>query len=207
MPRIGMQALRRKALIAATIDEIGARGSLDVTVAQIAHRAGVSSALAHHYFGSKEQLFLAAMRQTLAQYGTEVRGGLKAARDPRARVEAIVRAGFSQTNFRSAVLAAWLNFYVLARVSPRAKRLLTIYQRRLASNLSHALRPLAGEASPELAETLAALIDGVYLHEGLGEGTPDGALATRRVLACLDAELAARGPSGAKTRERDLIDS
>ncbi|REC58187.1 transcriptional regulator BetI [Rhodosalinus sediminis] len=202
MPRIGMQPVRRKALIAATIDEIGARGSLDVTVARIARRAGVSSALAHHYFGNKEQLFLAAMRQTLSDYRAEVRAGLSAARGPRGRVEAIVRAGFSEDHFRPAVLAAWLNFYVLARTSRQAERLLTVYHRRIVANLSHALRPLAGDAARDIAETLAAVIDGVYLREGLGEGAPDGAAATRRVLGVLDAELAARGGAGAQNKDR-----
>lgn len=50
MPRTGMETERRASLVDATIAEIGRMGSLDVTVSQIARRAGVSSALAHHYF-------------------------------------------------------------------------------------------------------------------------------------------------------------
>ena len=56
MPRVGMEPIRREALVKATIAEIGQAGSLDVTVAQIARRAGMSSALAHHYFGGKEDM-------------------------------------------------------------------------------------------------------------------------------------------------------
>jgi TetR/AcrR family transcriptional repressor of bet genes len=52
MPKLGMEPIRRAALVSATISEIGRAGSLDVTVSQIARRAGMSSALAHHYFGS-----------------------------------------------------------------------------------------------------------------------------------------------------------
>ena len=62
MPKTGMEPIRKSALLQATIAEIGARGSLDVTVGQIARRAGMSSALAHHYFGGKVQIFIAAMR-------------------------------------------------------------------------------------------------------------------------------------------------
>ena len=47
-PRVGVTEMRRRALISAALREIADRGTLDVTVAQIAHRAGVSSALAHH---------------------------------------------------------------------------------------------------------------------------------------------------------------
>ncbi len=48
MPRVGMEPIRRKALIEAAIETIGAQGNLDVTMSQIARSAGVSPALAHH---------------------------------------------------------------------------------------------------------------------------------------------------------------
>ncbi|MBS0565011.1 MAG: transcriptional regulator BetI, partial [Proteobacteria bacterium] len=46
MPKVGMEPIRKAALVKATIVEIGRTGSLDVTVSQIAKRAGMSSALA-----------------------------------------------------------------------------------------------------------------------------------------------------------------
>lgn len=190
MPKLGMEPIRRAALVDATIAEIGAQGSLDITVAQIARRAGMSSALAHHYFGGKEQIFLAAMRHTLTLYGAEVRGALAMAATPRARVEAVIRAGFGPANFRPAVIAAWLNFYVLARTVPEAKRLLSIYHARLRSNLVHDLRPLVGDRARDTADRIAGLIDGLYLHEGLSPRAPDGKRAATLVLAALDRELA-----------------
>ena len=99
LPKKGMEQIRKTSLIEAAIAEIGARGTLNVTVNQIAGRAGVSSALAHHYFGGKEDLFLEAMRHTLRVYSHEVLTFLKEADTPRARLEAIVRAGFSPMNF------------------------------------------------------------------------------------------------------------
>ena len=77
MPKVGMEPIRRDALVKATIAEIGAAQSLDVTVGQIARRAGMSSALAHHYFGGKDQIFLAAMRYILTEYSAEVRRELR----------------------------------------------------------------------------------------------------------------------------------
>jgi TetR/AcrR family transcriptional repressor of bet genes len=149
MPKLGMEPIRRSALVEATIHEIGARGTLDVTVSQIARRAGMSPALAHHYFGSKEQIFTAAMRHILSLYGAEVRGALIMAKTPRERIEAIIRASFSPRQFRPETVSAWLNFYVQAQKSNEAKRLLNVYQRRLRSNLNHAFRQIApGEARP-----------------------------------------------------------
>ncbi len=189
MPKLGMEPIRRAALVKATIDAIGEAGTLDVTVAQIARRAGMSSALAHHYFGGKEQIFLAAMRHTLTVYGAEVRGALAMADTPNARIEAIVRASFSNSNFRREVIATWLNFYVLAQTSAQANRLLCIYQHRLRSNLRHGLRPLIGARADQVADRLAALIDGFYLRHTLGRETPDGAAAVAQILGYLGLEM------------------
>lgn len=190
MPKLGMEPIRRAALVKATIAEIGRTGSLEVTVSQIAKRAGMSSALAHHYFGSKEQIFLAAMRHVLTVYGAEVRGALLMAEGPRDRLAAVIRAGFGPANFRPEVIAAWLNFYVLARTSTDAGRLLAVYQRRLRSNLLHDLRPLIGAHAPDAADRIAGLIDGLYLHKGLCQRADGGQDATRLVLHALDLELA-----------------
>lgn len=185
MPKLGMEPIRKEALVKAAIVEIGRAGSLDVTVSQIARRAGMSPALAHHYFGSKEEMFLAAMRHVLTLYGAEVRGALAAAEGPEERLRAILRASFSPGNFRREAVGAWLNFWVLAQSQPQARRLLAIYQGRLRSNLRGALRPIAGARANEIAEGLGALIDGLYLREVLKTGAPDGKTAAATALAYL----------------------
>lgn len=170
MPKVGMEPVRRAALVEATIAEIGAAGSLDVTVGQIAKRAGMSSALAHHYFGGKDQIFLAAMRQIMRDFGAEVVSALKAARTPRARAEALILASFAPSSFAPASVGAWMTLYAQAATHPETHHLLRIYQRRLQANLTHALRPLS--ASPRAdAEMLGALIDGLYLRAALAEET------------------------------------
>lgn len=185
MPRLGMEPIRRDALVKATIAEIGETGSLDVTVARIARRAGVSSGLAHHYFGGKEDLLLAAMRHILRQYGVAVRAALAGVDAPRARLAAIVDVSFGPEHFEPAVIAAWLNFYVHAQSAPGARRLLAIYQGRLRSNLRHAARPILGAEAEALAEMLAAMIDGLYIRHALGTA-PDGAAARARTMALVD---------------------
>ena len=188
MPKLGMEPIRKEALVKATISEIGRTGSLDVTVSQIARRAGMSSALAHHYFGSKEDIFLAAMRHVLSLYGAEVRVALAGATGPRARLDAVLAASFGPENFRREAVSAWLNFWVMAQSVPGARRLLAIYQRRLRSNLLCCLRPLAGDRAERIADGLGALIDGLYLREALKSGPPDAAAAVAMARAYLDAE-------------------
>ncbi|MDH2325385.1 transcriptional regulator BetI [Cereibacter sp. SYSU M97828] len=189
MPKLGMEPIRKAELIKATIIEIGHRRSLDVTVGQIAKRAGMSSALAHHYFGGKEAIFLAAMRHILTLYGAEVRRELAGAVGPEERLVAILRASFSAENFRREIISAWLNFYVLAQTVPEAKRLLMIYQRRLHSNLVDCLRPRAGARATSIAAGVGALIDGVYLRHALAEVNPDPGGSVAMVLDHIQFEL------------------
>ncbi|MEX1235177.1 MAG: transcriptional regulator BetI [Roseovarius sp.] len=182
MPKIGMEPIRRAALVSATISEIGARGSLDVTVAQIARRAGVSAGLAHHYFGSKEQIFAAAMRHILTLYAAQVRGALVMATCPRTRIEAIIRASFTAMSTRPEHIAAWLNFYVQARKSPETARLLSIYHRRLQSNLHHAFAQIVPARADMLARGAAAMIDGLYCRHATGADAHVSARAVETLL-------------------------
>ena len=72
---------------------------------------------------------------------------------------------------------------------PEAKRLLTIYQARMRSNLVYGLRPLLGARALEVAARIAALIDGVYLRQSLVKAVPDQSEAAGQVIAYLNFEL------------------
>ena len=194
MPKLGMEPIRRSALVEATISEIGERGTLDVTVSQIAKRAGMSSGLAHHYFGSKEQMFAAAMRHILTLYGAEVRGAMAMAKSPRERIEAIIRASFGVAQFRPEMVSAWLNFYVQAQKSQAARRLLHIYQRRVRSNLHHAFRQIAGAEALTLTRGLAAMIDGLYIRQALRADLMSPGAAVDVLMHYLDTSLAQSTP-------------
>jgi TetR/AcrR family transcriptional repressor of bet genes len=185
-----MEPVRRRALIDATISAIGERGSLDVTMSEIAGRAGVSSALAHHYFGAKEELLQATMRHLLAELNADAKQALAAARTPRDRVSAVIAVNFSEKQFRPETIAAWLAFYVEAQKSPALRRLLRVYARRLHSNLVSGLTGVMprGEAERS-AEAMAALIDGFYIRRALKDGTPNAASAIALVEDYLETRL------------------
>ncbi len=118
------------------------------------------------------------MRHILAEYGEEVRARLAEARSPRDRAAAIVIASFDETCFDPATVNAWMTLYAAAPTNAGTRRLLRLYQRRLRSNLRHALRPISINAEAD-AETMAALIDGLYLRAALSEsGTASAARAS-----------------------------
>lgn len=174
MPKTGMEPIRRRALISAAIETIHDRGYCHVTVGQIARRAGVSPALAHHYFGSKDHLLAETMRHLLQELGKAIVAKLRRARTPRQRVSAVIAGNFATDQFRPATISAWLAFYVQAQTVEEARRLHRIYARRLKSNLVHSLKALMpGKDAAETAEGAAALIDGLWIRYALGDGRPD----------------------------------
>ncbi len=167
MPKLGMQPIRSSALIEAVITEIGKSGTMDVTVSQIARRAGMSSALAHHYFGSKNSMFVAAMRHIMTKFHREVRQNLAGKTEAKERVETLICTSFSETNLQPDTTSAWLNFYVFAQKSGEVSRLLRVYHNRLESNLRHELRQLVPGKEAIVAEGIAAIIDGAYIRRVL----------------------------------------
>ena len=196
MPKVGMEPLRKRELIDAAIRTIGQRGSLDVTVAEIAHEAGVSPALAHHYFGGKEQLILATMRHLLKELGRDLLSALQTAATPAARIAAIIAVNFSASQFAPQTVAAWLTFYVHAQKSEDTRRLLRVYARRMHSNLVHALQQLTRrDTAMQIAEGAGAMIDGLYIRHALRNGAPEAANALALVEDYVTTKLAAAGAS------------
>ena len=168
MPKVGMEPVRRKALVDAAMRVIGDHGSLTVTMSEIAKEAGVSPALAHHYFGSKEQLLIETVSVHLQRLRDSVVTALRAARTPREKLSAVIRVSFQADQFAPETIAAWLAFYAEAQRSEETRRFLVIYARRLHSNLVANLKALcpAGDAE-RIAEGAAAMIDGLYIRQSL----------------------------------------
>ncbi len=193
MPKVGMEPVRRKALVDAALRAIGENGSLSVPMAEIARHAGVSAALAHHYFGSKDQLLIETIRSLLRQLRADAVAALKAAETPRARVSAIIRVNFQAHQFAPETVAAWLAFYSEAQRSEAVRRLLVTYARRLRSNFISSLRPLAGaDDAARIAEGAAAMIDGLYIRQGLKSAPISIAASQALVEDYVTAELALR---------------
>ncbi|WP_457582567.1 transcriptional regulator BetI [Ensifer canadensis] len=168
MPKVGMEPVRRKALVDAALRVIGDQGTLAVTMSDIARRAGVSPALAHHYFGSKEQLLIETVRSLLRQLRDDTVTALNAATTPRDKLSALIRVSFQASQFAPDTIAAWLAFYSEAQRSEDVRRFLVVYARRLRSNLIASLKALCPVDDAErIAEGAAAMIDGLYIRQSL----------------------------------------
>lgn len=180
MPKVGMQPIRRRQLIDATLATINEVGLHDATIAQIARRAGVSTGIISHYFKDKNGLLEATMRDITTQLRDAVLGRLKAlpASDTQARLCAIVAGNFDDTQVNSAATKAWLDFWASSMHQPMLNRLQQISSRRLQSTIVAEFRRDLPKAQARVAGYgLTALIDGLWLRAALSGKPFDRTLA------------------------------
>ena len=192
MKRIEPEDLRRRQLIAATIDTMAAEGFAATTLALIGQKAGVSPGLIAHYFADKDGLLEATLRSLAARLAGGLSSRLRAARTPRERVQAVIEATLAPEEFDARTCSVWLAFWGQVLHSVRLKRVQNIYQGRLLSNLRHGLKQIVptGEAD-SLALAIAAMIDGLWLRAALSspQETDSGA-ARAMASAFIDNEIA-----------------
>mgnify|MGYP006422787323 CR=1 FL=1 len=191
MPKIGMQPVRKRQLIDATIATIHEHSFAEATIARIARRAGLSPGIIAHYFGGKDALLAATMRHLLTELLRDATERLKRARSPMERVDAVVSANFGPSQFTNEVIAAWFAFWGQVPHSPELRRLNDVYMGRTRSNLAHALgMTIDREAADRIASVAACMIDGIWVRAALTESRPDGAAATAMVMAYIRDALA-----------------
>ncbi|MBB3570837.1 transcriptional regulator BetI [Rhizobium sp. BK491] len=160
-----MRADRRKALVDATVKAIYQYGFAGITVANIASIAGISAGNVHHYFGGKDALLGEAMRVRLESVRIETVRRMAGATTPLERLHAIIESNFLPSVFSREVCVAWLHFAAHSTHDERLRRLSRINARRLKSNLVADLKVLVGkEKALVTAETLTAMIDGMWMH-------------------------------------------
>jgi TetR/AcrR family transcriptional regulator, transcriptional repressor of bet genes len=189
MPKLGMEPIRRRQLIDATIVSIGRYGLADTTVQRISREAGVSSGIIHHYFGGKNELLEATMRRLLQRLHDDVVTALAPARTAEERLIAVIESNFAASQFQAGVISAWLAFWAEAPHVPALGRLQRLNVRRLHSNLMYSLRHLLPvERALQTARGLAALIDGLWLRAAL-DGSLDGTRAREIAIAYLRGQL------------------
>ena len=195
MPKKGIEPVRREQLIRATFQTIDEIGLADATVATIARKAGLSTGIVAHYFGDKDGLLNAAMRQILRELKSAVaRFRDTCADDPRAQLRAIVDGNFDDSQTNGTAMRVWLTFWAASMHQPELARLQRINDQRLYSNLAHQFhRALPAGRARDAARGLAAMIDGLWLRGSLVGGPFDTAAARALAYAYIDFQLQPEG--------------
>ncbi|MFJ7075827.1 TetR family transcriptional regulator [Streptomyces sp. NPDC098781] len=184
----------RDRILDAAREEFAERGYEKTSVRGIAKAAGVDSALVHHYFGTKEQVFEAAVEVALVP-ALKVRDAVLAA--------PLDDVGERMTRF---LFGLWENpvtrkpLLAIVRSAVNNEAAATVFRRLVSTQL---LRRIAGEIdAPDAelrSELAAAQLVGVAMMryvikiEPIASADPEQIIA--RVAPVVQAHLTGRGPS------------
>jgi TetR/AcrR family transcriptional regulator, fatty acid metabolism regulator protein len=105
---------RRLALLKAAFREVAEKGFSEVTLDDIARRAGVSKGVTLYYFDSKEELFREVFGWLIDSIHARMREAVAREDDPIARVRALVALIFPSPSKNRAFFRAFVDFCGLA---------------------------------------------------------------------------------------------
>lgn len=105
---------RRLVLLKAAFREVAERGFSNVTLEDIAIRAGVSKGVTLYYFDSKEQLFCELFSWLIESIHGRMREAVGAQDDPVAKIRALVALIFPSPSKNKAFFRAYVDFCGLA---------------------------------------------------------------------------------------------
>lgn len=105
---------RRLALLKAAFREVAEKGFSDVTLDDIARRAGVSKGVTLYYFDSKDDLFLELFAWLIDSIHARMREAVARETDPVAKVRALVALIFPSPSKNRAFFRAFVDFCGLA---------------------------------------------------------------------------------------------
>lgn len=183
MPKLGMQEIRKPQLIEAAINAIDEYGFAGATVSIIGKNAGVSPAIINHYFGGKNGLLEETMKSLIHEFFEGLSKEVLQAKDKssKEKVMTLVQASLNQSQTHPQVVKAWMGFWASAMHTPSLFRLQNVYYHRLHTALVVVLKEAFDiEKAREIAQTVAALIDGMWLRGCLSGGI-DSVRSTRQI--------------------------
>lgn len=188
--RTSIEQIRRRDLVEAAYLTFLEHGMQGMTMARIGERAGMSHGIVNYYFKSKDALVSAVVRKANFLIMQDTARRLRASHTPRERVSAIIAGNFPADLFTREIARAWVSYYAMIGQQPDFERLQNAVERRLASNLNHALKQLTDtRRAKEIAMSIAVLIDGLWLRHAKSNDTMDATSAIRHIETFVDHQL------------------
>ncbi len=196
-PKVGMPPVRRAQIVRATIRCLAQDGYARLTMKNVAREAGVSQGILHYYFRDKREILAAALETVAADLNRGVAvAQARGARDPRARLAAVVRACLDVAVEQREVWVVFIEFWgemphdrrlreINAAVYARARAALgALVQDGVRAGVFRNVRPA------DAAAVILALVDGVSLQLTFEPDAMPAARAARLVDAAIARYLA-----------------
>ncbi|MBF7683048.1 transcriptional regulator BetI [Acinetobacter sp. B5B] len=167
--RIQPEHVRREQIIQAAFEVIASLGLTNTTIAKIAKQAGLSTGIVSHYFGDKQGLITACMREMLAELQRKtMQNKAHRSTDSIEQIQAIIDSNFDNSQTNAKAMRLWLEFWTASMHMPALQRLQRINSHRLYSNLKYHLQQILPKTQVDtVTQALAALIDGLWLRASL----------------------------------------
>lgn len=194
----------RAAVLAAAGGVIGHRGADGTRFTDVSRASGVPVSTLQYYFGSREDLLIAAFRHECAREQAAMTSAVRASEDPWDQMVHLVRVGVADGDRPAPTWRTWVEFW---RAALRDDEL-----REEAHEVYHRWRGLVQEVvragitsgrfrsglNPDIAShQIVALIDGIGIPLALGDpGLPAGQGTATKVVTDAVARLLGMPPRG-----------
>lgn len=185
-------------MLTAAAELIAERGLARTRIADVAERVGASPALVVYYFDTKENLLIAALRESETGFYAAAESLLRSQVSLRERIETLVRLTFTEESQGEVQgqWGLWFDLWNEAFRHPQVaadRRALDEQWRGLIARIVRAGIE-AGDVDPGLdvdtfSVTWAALLDGLSVQVALGDPTVTAELATTISLGFAHREL------------------
>lgn len=166
MPKVGMEPIRRRQVIDATMLCLHEEGIARTSLQRIALRAGITSGLILHYFDGKEGLFEAVYQDLYARLDEETDRRLQIAKTSSDKLAALMEAQVCAEMVAPHIVSTWFLLGAKAPETPALARMEQTNTQQLANSITEILKEIgqsATEAS-EISEELIALIYGLWTN-------------------------------------------
>jgi AcrR family transcriptional regulator len=189
----------RERILESACDLIAGSGIDDVRIARVAMRAGVSTALVHHYFSTREELLEQALLHSFELAGDERFGSDDVAAQPSLsateRLARVIRECLPEPGAQEREWVLWVELWLRAVRDPGLRPVATRLYRRYRDWIAAAIA--AGVANGEfervdaedVADHAMALFDGLGVRALLGDPAMDLGGARRVIAELLGREL------------------
>ena len=182
MARDAIKEIRREQLIVATIDVIARKGFSELTLADVAETAKLSTGIVNFYFKSKDALLNATLTHMVGEYRRTWRANVDAAPpSPAARITAMLESDFQRLVANRKTVTVWYAFWGETRWRPDFMAVCQELNREFQSTAADLFAQLSVQDPMLIAKGFSAMSDGLWLDMLINPKETDRDVARRVV--------------------------
>ncbi|HVO01130.1 MAG TPA: transcriptional regulator BetI [Candidatus Cybelea sp.] len=186
MARDAIKELRRVQLIEATIDCVARKGFSELTLAEVAVTAKLSTGIVNFYFKSKDALLAATLAHMVEEYRRYWRGNVAAAGpDAADKITAMLEGDFQRLVANRKTVTVWYAFWGETRWRPDFMSVCQDLNREFQSVAADLFAALGVPDPTLIAKGFSAMSDGLWLDMLINPKETDRETARRVVRAFL----------------------